>query len=80
MWGGSANVYNIGHEGGTYFWFNSQQNHDGFPMDGALVGVGSHNPQYLNPIHINTIVGYSHLSSKDAINNAKQLKPMTCHK
>jgi hypothetical protein len=49
-------------------------------MDGALVGVGSHNPQYLNPIHINTIVGYSHLSSKDAINNAKQLKPMTCHK
>jgi len=51
MWGGSANVYNIGHKGGTYFWFNSQQNHDGFPMDGALVGVVSHNPQYLNPIH-----------------------------
>jgi hypothetical protein len=51
MRGGSANVYNIGHQGRTYFLFNSQLNHDGFPMDGAQVGIGSHNPQYLNPIH-----------------------------
>jgi len=28
----------------TQLWISSQLSHNGFPMDGALVGAGSHKP------------------------------------
>jgi hypothetical protein len=42
-------VYWIGYQGGsmvTQLWWNSQLSHNGFPMDGALVGAGSHKPNW----------------------------------
>ncbi len=40
-------VYWIGYQGGsmvTQLWISSQLSHNGFPMDGALVGAGSYKP------------------------------------